>query len=81
LEECITGDTITSDGFVDPVLDGLHDRSRFCLGPLAFARKLDIVKRDESATNASCPAEVVERILKLPKSKFLLAADYTGYAK
>lgn len=79
-EKHSTGNTITSNGLVNLVLDGLHNCLRLYLCPLSFAHELDFVKCNKSPANLSHPAEVIEGILELSKLKFLLAVNDTSCA-
>ena len=67
-----------SGTFLNVLLDSLHNHPGFCLSFLTFACELDLVKGDESTTNALCSAEIIESVFKLRKSKFLLIVNNTS---
>ena len=79
-KEGTTSHLVASDALVDTILNGLHDRPGPRLGFLAFTRKLNLVERDKSVANASCPTEVIEGVFELCESDLLLSVDNTSEA-
>jgi len=75
LEECNASGTVTLDGPINTFFNSVNDCSGFHLRLLTFARKLNLVKRKESAPDTSRPAKFIESIMDLTESEVSLACN------